>query len=425
MARASRGKSRASEGSTLAIAPGLDVTTPYYRALARAMTKRARVWTEMAHHDAVERLKSNTLTRGETLATAQLGGADPSGLARAVEVCEGEYGYDEVNLNCGCPSDRVCGKGETEKRFGASMMLDVERAAECARRMAEASDRAKITIKHRLGVRYDKTMMKHEETDCYDYVVNFVEAIHEAAGVEHFIVHARSAVMGGLNPDANRKIPPLRYDEVFALCDEFGRCDFTLNGGVNSLAQAKELLDREDGKLAGVMMGRAFYKHPCMLADVDRVIFGDAACEPALTRRSVIQRYGEFGDGVYAARGADIDVKSRKAVARKLFKAVSGVTFGTSTGAKMFHRAGDAMLAARYDAIPPDPSDDRPFSVNLMECCVDVMDAAVLDKPLVDVKPEGDQTFYVSPREDGWERRNRGEDGAPDACARALKTITI
>ena len=94
------------------------MTTPYYRALARAMTKRARVWTEMAHHDAVERLKSNTLTRGETLATAQLGGADPSGLARAVEVCEGEYGYDEVNLNCGCRAIECAGRGRRKNGSG-------------------------------------------------------------------------------------------------------------------------------------------------------------------------------------------------------------------------------------------------------------------------------------------------------------------
>ena len=115
--------------------------------------------------------------------------------------------------------------------------------------------------------------------------------------------------MGGLNPDANRRIPPLRYDEVYALCDDFTKCDFTLNGGVDSIARAKELLDREDGKLAGVMMGRAFYKHPCLLADVDRVIFGvdvDASAPP-LTRRSIVKTYGEFGDRALAEELAHAD----------------------------------------------------------------------------------------------------------------------
>ena len=125
------------------------------------------MWTEMAHHDAVTRMVSNTLRSAEALCTAQLGGSNPGELAKAAIVCADEYGYDEVNLNCGCPSERVCGKGEREKCFGAAMMLDAELTAECARRMAEAVD-AKITIQHRLGVRYDKTMTKEEDTDCYD-----------------------------------------------------------------------------------------------------------------------------------------------------------------------------------------------------------------------------------------------------------------
>lgn len=383
----------ASPGSTLAIAPGLDVTTPHHRALARAMTTRARLWTEMAHHDCVTRMCSSTMTRSETNVTAQVGGSRPSGLARAAEILESEYGYDEVNLNCGCPSERVCRKEDETSSFGAAMMLNVENTAECVRRMAEAVDATKITVKHRLGVRFDKTMTVEEETDSYEHAVKFIEAIKDAAGVDHFIVHARSAVMGGLSPDANRKIPPLRYDEVFALCDEFGKCDFTLNGGVETLEQAKGLLEREDGKLAGVMMGRAFYKHPCMLADIDRVIFGEPTADPPPTRRSLVKMYGDYGDSVFAGLGSDVHYKVRKSMARRLFKAVSAISYGTSTGSRAFHREADNHLLKRhYDDYPANPEDDRPWSVNFREFVEGIIDEEYLDDPLVNVNPEGDNT---------------------------------
>jgi len=333
------------------------------------------------------------MTRGERNVTAQLGGSSASGLARATEVLLEEYGYDEVNLNCGCPSERVCAKDDESKCFGAAMMLNVENTAECARRMAEVAGGSKITVKHRLGVRFDKTMTKVEETDGYDHVVNFVEAIKDAAGVEHFIVHARSAVMGGLSPEANRKVPPLRYDEVFALCDEFGTCDFTLNGGVNNLDEAKALLERDGRKLAGVMMGRAFYQHPCMLADVDRVIFGEAAADPPLTRRALAEIHGEYVDAEFAKYSPDImSAKFRKSLARRMFRAIDGITYGSDTGARAFHRAADAWLAREYDRFGTNPEDDRPYSESLANFIRETIDEETLDEPLINVPWEGKNT---------------------------------
>ena len=387
------GRGRASVGSALSLAPGLDVTTPQFRALARAMTRRARLWTEMAHHDAVERRHASTMVLGERAVTAQLGGSSASGLARATEVLVDEYGYDEVNLNCGCPSERVCAKDDESRCFGAAMMLNIENTAECARRMAEVAGGSKITVKHRLGVRFDKTMTKTEATDGYDHVVNFVEAIKDAAGVEHFIVHARSAVMGGLSTIANRSVPPLRYDEVFALCDEFGACDFTLNGGVKNLDDAKALLERDGGKLAGVMMGRAFYQNPCMLADVDRVIFGEAAVEPPLTRRSLAKIHGEYVDAEFAKYTPDVmNAKFRKSLARNMFRAIDGITYGSYTGARAFHRAADAWLAREYDHLPATPEDDRPYSENFANFMRETVDEETLDEPLINVPWEGKNT---------------------------------
>ena len=399
------------DGSRLAVAPGLDVTTVGFRAMARSLTSHARLWTEMAHHDAVERYKSNTMMRCEgARVTAQLGGSDPSGLARATAVLVDDYGYDEVNLNCGCPSDRVCGKADDAKTFGAALMLDGgARAAECARRMAEACDVGKqVTVKHRLGVRFDKTMTKSEDTDSYDYVVDFVENVREAAGVEHFIVHARSAVLGGLNPCANRRVPPLRYDEVYALCDEFPKCGFTLNGGVTSLEQARELLDRNDGALRGVMMGRAFYKHSCLLADIDRIIFDDdGGGAPRPTRADVVKKFGEFCDGALAAM-PPMDHKERKKHCRRYFKVVDGLTFGTRTGGKIFRRAGDEMFDTYFG-----PDDNEPFSKRLWDCTQAVVDAETWNEELKNINPDGENTYKTSTKRRG-SHRDRDSDSDSD-----------
>ena len=147
---------------------------------------------------------------------------------------------------------------------------------------------------------------------------------------------------------------------------------------------------------------------------------------PPLTRRSIVKTYGEFGDRALAEELAHADaaiyVRKRKAVARKLFKALGGVTYGTTTGARMFNRAGDVMLAARYDALPIDPEDDRAFSVNLMECCVDAVRRRVLDAPLVDVNPEGENTHVRAPERDDDDEED--DDGAVKVNIESLSLRT-
>ena len=170
-------------------------------------------------------------------------------------------------------------KPDADKRFGAALMKDAELVGECLRRMKEAVD-VPVTLKHRLGVRsgsgglhdargYDK----ESDTDGYHFVSNFVDTVHELSGVEHFIAHARCAVLGGLSTTGNRMIPPLRHEEVHQLALDFPKLGFSLNGGVETVDDALSHLRR--GTVRGVMLGRAVYKNPAVLATVDRLIYGD------------------------------------------------------------------------------------------------------------------------------------------------------
>ena len=198
-------------------------------------------------------------------------------------MCDGEYGYDEINLNAGCPSAKVVAKPDADKCFGAILMRDPELVGECLRRMREAVD-VPVTLKHRLGVRKSDKPDADASMDNYEYTSHFVQTVHELSGVDHFIVHARCAVLGGLSPTANRNVPPLRYDEVRPVGGYSPSLGFTLNGGVESVDEACAHL--ADGKLRGVMMGRSVYRNPAVLADVDRRVYGETSRADAGERTS-------------------------------------------------------------------------------------------------------------------------------------------
>ena len=174
-------------------------------------------------------------------------------------------------------------KPDADKCFGAILMRDPELVGECLRRMREAVD-VPVTLKHRLGVRKSDKPDADASTDNYEYTSHFVQTVHELSGVDHFIVHARCAVLGGLSPTANRNVPPLRYDEVRRLAEDSPSLGFTLNGGVESVDEACAHL--ADGKLRGVMMGRAVYRNPAVLADVDRRVYGETSRADAGERTS-------------------------------------------------------------------------------------------------------------------------------------------
>lgn len=237
----------------------MDWTDRHCRFFHRVLSRQALLYTEMVTTGAVihgnrERLLG--YSPQEHPVALQLGGSEPEDLARAARI-GAEFGYDEINLNCGCPSERV-----QRGAFGACLMNEPSLVAECVRAMRDAVD-VPITVKHRIGI---------GRQESYEFVRDFVGIVHDA-GCEVFIVHARNAWLEGLSPKDNREIPPLRYPIVSRLKSDFPRARFILNGGLTSLDVALEA-----GKgLDGVMLGRAAYHEPWLLAQVDARVFGQPA----------------------------------------------------------------------------------------------------------------------------------------------------
>lgn len=254
------------------IAPMMNWTDRHCRYFNRLLSHRARLYTEMVTTGAVLHGNSARLLRfdaAEHPLALQLGGAKPQGLARAARIGEAQ-GFDEINLNCGCPSDRV-----QEGRFGACLMLEPRRVAESVAAM-RAAVRIPVTVKCRIGV-----------DDCEDYafMLRFVDTV-AAAGCEVFIIHARKAWLSGLSPRENREIPPLRYELIRQLKAERPRLTIVINGGIRDLDSAATLLEGSDA-LDGVMLGRAAYEDPWLLAAVDTELFGAPA--PVHRREQVLQ----------------------------------------------------------------------------------------------------------------------------------------
>ena len=260
----------------LSVAPMLDWTDRYFRYFARLISRHTLLYTEMVtsgallHGDQARFLDFDLLEHPLAL---QLGGSDPAELASCSRLGE-QWGYDEINLNLGCPSDRV-----QSGRFGACLMKQPRQVADCIRAMRDATD-LPVTAKHRIGV---------DEQDSYAALRDFVGILAEA-GCECFIVHARKAWLQGLSPKENREIPPLQYPVVYRLKQEFPGLDIIINGGITSLDQCADLLQRVDG----VMIGREAYHNPWILADADQRIFGDSGTPP--TRHQVVERLLPFID---------------------------------------------------------------------------------------------------------------------------------
>ncbi|NAZ71202.1 tRNA dihydrouridine(20/20a) synthase DusA [Vibrio toranzoniae] len=240
----------------LSVAPMLDWTDRHCRYFHRLLSQQTLLYTEMVTTGAILHGKGDFLEYNEQEhpLALQLGGSNPVDLAACAKLA-GERGYDEVNLNVGCPSDRV-----QNGRFGACLMAEPELVADCVSAMKEVTD-IPITVKTRIGI---------DDQDSYEFLTKFVSTVSEKGGCEQFTIHARKAWLSGLSPKENREIPPLDYDRAYQIKKDFSGLVIAVNGGITTLEQTKEHLQHLDG----VMIGREAYHSPFILAEVDQQIFG-------------------------------------------------------------------------------------------------------------------------------------------------------
>ncbi len=253
------------------IAPLMNCTDRHARYFFRLISKRVLLYTEMVATGAItrgDRARVLAYDAFEHPVALQLGGSDPADLARCAKVGE-DWGYDEINLNVGCPSDRV-----QSGRFGACLMKEPKRVRDCVQAMRDAVN-IPVTVKTRIGV---------DDRDSYDELVNFVETVAES-GCRVFAFHARKAWLRGLSPKENRDIPPLCYDVVYRIKRDFSDLEVVINGGITSLDEVAMHLARVDG----VMVGREAYSNPYFLSDVDRRFFGEARSAPS--RHEILQAF--------------------------------------------------------------------------------------------------------------------------------------
>ena len=254
---------------TFSVAPMLDWTDKHYRYFARLMSSQTLLYTEMVTTGAILHGRGDYLAYNEEEhpLALQLGGSNPEDLAACAKLA-GERGYDEINLNVGCPSDRV-----QNGRFGACLMAEPELVAECVSAMKQVVD-IPVTVKTRIGI---------DEQDSYEFLTQLIDTV-KAAGCEEFIIHARKAWLQGLSPKENREIPPLDYERVYQLKRDYPQLNISINGGVKTLEECKTHL----AQLDGVMVGREAYQNPYILAQVDQQLCG--LNTPVLSRDQVLER---------------------------------------------------------------------------------------------------------------------------------------
>src|SRR5476649_2999488 len=253
----------------VSVAPMMDWTDRHCRSFHRILTKHTWLYTEMVttgallHGDVARHL---AFTPGEAPVALQLGGSEPADLARSAKLGE-QWGYNEINLNCGCPSERV-----QRGAFGACLMNEPHLVADGVKAMRDAVS-IPVTVKHRIGV---------DAVEDYAYVRDFVGTI-DYAGCELFIVHARNAILKGLSPKENREVPPLKYDYAYQLKRDFPDFEIIVNGGIKTEAEIDLHLQHVDG----VMLGREAYHNPYVMAGFDQRYYGDASA--IQTREQVLE----------------------------------------------------------------------------------------------------------------------------------------
>ncbi len=302
-------KTQASLNRRLSVAPMMEWTTRDYRYFMRLLTRHTLLYTEMVTAAAVvhgdrERLLGFNAEEGPI--AVQLGGSDPTLLAQAARHCE-DFGYDEINLNVGCPSERV-----QSGSFGACLMAEPQLVADCVAAM-QAEVKIPVTVKTRIGI---------DDQDSYEFLSTFIDTV-AATGCEHFIIHARKAFLKGLSPRENRDIPPLIYDRAYQVKRDFPQLEISINGGIQTLYEAQEHLEKVDG----VMIGRAAYHHPWRFSEADEVIFGQPRPSTAHSAHEVVEAFLPYVETKFA------NGTHPKHVLRHIFNIFQGVP-----GARAFRR---------------------------------------------------------------------------------------
>ncbi|SFD07831.1 tRNA dihydrouridine(20/20a) synthase DusA [Pseudoalteromonas denitrificans] len=257
------------------IAPMLDWTDRHCRTFHRKLTKHTVLYTEMVTTGAILFGRGDYLhfNEHEQPVALQLGGSDPEALAKCAKLAQ-ERGYNEVNLNVGCPSDRV-----QNGRFGACLMAEPKLVAECVSAMKAQVD-IPVTLKTRIGI---------DEQDSYEFLCDFIDTTHKV-GCDDYIIHARKAWLNGLSPKENREVPPLDYERVYQLKKDYPQLHISINGGIKTLTDSVTHLEQLDG----VMMGREAYANPFLLAQVDHLIYGAETINPITRHELVRDMYDYF-----------------------------------------------------------------------------------------------------------------------------------
>ena len=256
------------------VAPMMQYTDMHDRYLLRLISKKVFLYTEMIatgsliYGKCFDQLDFN---KEEHPVGVQLGGSDIKDLIECSKKCE-DYGYNEINLNCGCPSDRV-----QKGKFGACLMLEPDHVANCLSEMQNAV-KIPVSIKCRLGI---------DNNESYEFLYNFVSKVKES-GINIFIIHARNGILKGLSPRQNRNIPPLKYDYVYKLKEDFPELEIIINGGIKNLEESENHLK----KVNGVMIGRCAYDNPFMLKDVEERFFNES---PLIeSKKEILNKYLDY-----------------------------------------------------------------------------------------------------------------------------------
>ena len=313
----------------LSIAPMMDWTDRHCRYFHRLLSPHAVLYTEMVTTGAIihgDQDRHLAFNKEEHPVVLQLGGSDPQDLATAAKIAHEKYGYDEINLNCGCPSDRV-----QRGKFGACLMNEPDLVAACVEAMVKAVP-IPVTVKCRIGV---------DDSDDYNFLNEFITRVKQV-GCNSFILHARKAWLNGLSPKENREIPPLRYDLVEQLKAEHNELLIMLNGGINNLDQVSEFMKKFDG----VMIGREAYHSPYFLAECEAALWGTALP----SRRAILESMIPYIES-HVAQGGKIHH-----VTRHMLGLANGLPRAKIYRQKM---GGDALLR----------QDVRPFMAEILEIC--------------------------------------------------------